>query len=64
MAESNVDHVVVYRDQAEQFRWRAVAGNGEVVSEGEAHTREHDAARAAMGVFGADVVIRREEQTS
>lgn len=60
MGESNVRHVEVYRDSGDQFRWRAVARNGEVVSEGEAHTREEDAARAALGVFGADVVLIRE----
>lgn len=60
MGDSNVRHVEVYRDSRDQFRWRAVGGNGEVVSEGEAHTREDDAARAAQGVFGADVVLIRE----
>ena len=54
---TNVDHVVVYRDSAEQWRWRAVAANGEIVSEGEAHTRNHDAARAALAVFGKDMPV-------
>lgn len=57
---TNVDHVVIYRDSGEQFRWRAVAANGEIVSEGEAHTREADAVRAAHGVFGDAVPIHRE----
>jgi uncharacterized protein YegP (UPF0339 family) len=57
MTETNVDHVIVYRDSAEQWRWRAVAGNGEIVSEGEAHTREGDAHRAAHGVFGEDMEV-------
>lgn len=61
MGESNVDHVVVYRDTSDQWRWRAVAGNGEIVSEGESHTREEDAARAAEGVFGQDVQFVRVE---
>jgi uncharacterized protein YegP (UPF0339 family) len=59
--ETNVDHVVVYRDISDQYRWRAVAGNGEVVSEGEAHTRGPDAVRAARGVFGQDVPVVVEE---
>lgn len=60
MAESNVHHVEVYRDVTEsRWRWRAVARNGEIVSEGQAHTREEDAARAARGVFGEDIVIVR-----
>ena len=57
--ESNVDHVLVYRDQAGEWRWSGVAGNGEIVAEGESHAREADAARAAQGVFGADVPIVR-----
>jgi uncharacterized protein YegP (UPF0339 family) len=60
--DTNVDHIVVFQDDADQFRWRAVAGNSEIVSEGEAHTREEDAARAARGVFGRDVVIHRAER--
>lgn len=60
MTETNVKHVELYLDKDGQHRWRAVAGNGEIVSEGEAHTREADAARAAQGVFGADVVLVRE----
>ena len=60
--ETNVDHVVIYRDVSmSRWRWRAVAANGEIVSQGEAHTREHDAERAAQGVFGEDVKIVREE---
>jgi uncharacterized protein YegP (UPF0339 family) len=61
VADSNVDHVLVYRDKANQWRWAAVAGNGEIVSEGESHTSERDAARAAQGVFGDDVAIVRSE---
>jgi uncharacterized protein YegP (UPF0339 family) len=57
--ESNVDHVVVYQDAQGEWRWHGVAGNGEIVAEGESHTREEDAARAAQGVFGVDVMIIR-----
>lgn len=60
MTESNVDHIVIYRDNGQQWRWRALAGNGEIVSEGEAHTRQSDAARAAIGVFGHEVLIVKE----
>lgn len=60
MTESNVYRVEVYRDVTEsRWRWRAVARNGEIVSEGQSHTREEDAARAARGVFGEDIVIVR-----
>lgn len=55
---TNVDHVVVYRDKsASRWRWRAIAGNGEIVSEGEAHTRPEDAARAARGVLGNVTIL-------
>lgn len=54
---SNVDHVEVYQDTGEQWRWRAVARNSEIVSEGEAHTRPEDAARAAHGVFGDEMTV-------
>ncbi len=57
--DSNVVRVVVYRDIADEWRWRAEAGNGEIVAEGEGHTRAEDAARAARGVLG-DVPIYRE----
>lgn len=57
MTGSNVDHVVVYRDAQQEWRWRGVARNGEIVAEGESHTRADDAARAAEGVFGDKVNI-------
>ena len=59
MEGTNVDHVVVFRDEAGEWRWRAVAGNGEIVAHGESHTREDDAARAAGAVF-PDVTLTRE----
>jgi uncharacterized protein YegP (UPF0339 family) len=60
MTDTNVDHIVVYRSTDSEFRWRAVAGNGEIVSEGESHPRSEDASRAAKGVFGQDVEIVEE----
>lgn len=57
--DSNVDHVVVYQDDAGEWRWHGIAGNGEIVAEGESHTREADAARAAQGVLGDAVPIVR-----
>lgn len=61
MTGANVDHVVVYQDQGGEWRWHGVAGNGEIVVEGESHTREEDAARAVMAVFGDEVQIVRAE---
>ncbi len=41
------DRVVVYGDAAGEYRWHRVAGNGELISQGESHPREADALRAA-----------------
>lgn len=57
MPESNVDHIRVYQDQAGEWRWSAIAGNGEIVAQGESHTRREDAIRAARCVFGDQVKI-------
>lgn len=37
----------VYEDAAGGFRWTLVAGNGEIVAQGESHTQRSDAERAA-----------------
>ena len=42
--------VEVYR-APDGYRWRAVAGNGEIVAQGEAHRRRWNARRAARAVF-------------
>lgn len=60
MSSSDADYVRVYRDTAGEFRWAAVAGNGEIVAEGESHRDLRDAARAARGVFGDTIEIRDE----
>jgi uncharacterized protein YegP (UPF0339 family) len=57
MTETNVDHILVYQDQQDLWRWSAVARNGEIVAEGESHTRPEDATRAARSVLGADVRV-------
>ncbi len=62
MSETNVVRVVLYRDTADEWRWRAEAGNGEIVAEGEGHTRPEDAARAARGVLHG-VPLYRETTT-
>lgn len=58
---TDVDHILVYSDDAGEFRWSAVAGNGEIVAQGESHRDRHDAVRAAQGVFGAEIPIRDAE---
>lgn len=58
---SNIDHVVVYQDAAAEWRWRAVAGNGEIVATSEGYTRHEDAVRAAQASFGESVRIRHDE---
>lgn len=59
MDVSNVHHVAIFEDDAGEWRWHGIAANNEIVAEGESHTREEDAARAARGVFGDQVVIVR-----
>ena len=42
----------VYRDAADEWRWRLVARNGRVIADsGEGYTRETDAVRAAQHVM-------------
>jgi uncharacterized protein YegP (UPF0339 family) len=42
----------VYKDAAGGWRWRRVAGNGEIVADsGESYTRKFDALMAARDVF-------------
>jgi uncharacterized protein YegP (UPF0339 family) len=55
--ETNVDRVEVFEDAAGGWVWHGIAGNGEVVVEGESHTRPEDAARAVRGVLGNGVKI-------
>lgn len=40
--------IEVYKDTAGEYRWSLVAGNNEIVAQGEGHTREEDATRAAI----------------
>lgn len=58
--DTNVDHIRIITDHAGEYRWTAIAGNGEPVSQGESHPEKHDAIRAARGVFGDAVEIRDE----
>ena len=59
---TNVDHIDIYQDDAGEYRWKAVAGNGEIVAEGESHRDRHDAIRAALGVLGDHTPIRVKEE--
>lgn len=59
--ETNVKFLEVYKAD-DGFRWRALAGNNEIVATGESHTTSHDAKRAAEGVFpGIKVVIEDDD---
>jgi uncharacterized protein YegP (UPF0339 family) len=40
--------ITIYQDTLDQWRWSLVAGNGEIVAQGESHTTEADARRAAL----------------
>ncbi len=58
---TNVDHIRVYQDKAGEFRWSAIAANGEIVAEGESHTSREDAVRAAHGALGEDIPVVEDE---
>lgn len=52
------DRTIVYQDSAGGWRWKRVAGNGEIIADsGESYTRMADAERAASRAFmGPDEV--------
>lgn len=39
--------IQIYADRAGQFRWRLIAGNGEIVASGESYMTKDGAIRAA-----------------
>jgi uncharacterized protein YegP (UPF0339 family) len=41
------DRIETFEDKAGGWRWKRVAGNNEQISQGESHTSERDAVRAA-----------------
>lgn len=53
--KSNVAYIEVFEGGADaetaSFFWHAKAANGEIVAQGESHTRREDAVRAAEDVF-------------
>lgn len=44
-------HLELYRDIRYEWRFRAVAGNGQVIATGESHKRRWNARRAAKAAF-------------
>lgn len=42
----------VFPDEAGEWRWRLLGGNGEIVATGESHRDPTDADRACRGVIG------------
>jgi len=49
----NESRIETYEDEAGEWRWRLVAGNGEVVAHGEGYTRREDAQRGAADALNA-----------
>ncbi len=45
------DKTVVFQDKAGGWRWKRVAGNGEIIAVGESHPRKADAERSASRAF-------------
>ena len=60
MTDTNVDHIRIIQDTAGEYRWSAIAANGEIVAQGESHRDRHDAIRAAQGVLGHTIPIEEE----
>jgi uncharacterized protein YegP (UPF0339 family) len=57
---TNATQLTVYQDDQGEWRWHAQARNGEIVAQGEAHTRKEDAERAATHVFpGVPIVLEK-----
>jgi uncharacterized protein YegP (UPF0339 family) len=50
---------VIYQDRALQWRWRLIAGNGEIVASSEAYASRYNAQRSAqrVKVIAATAVI-------
>lgn len=48
--------VQIYQDEEAGWRFRVVAGNGEIIAQGESHTTEADALRAARTV-ATDIAV-------
>lgn len=48
------DKTIIFQDKAGEWRWKRVAGNGEIIAtSGEGYTRLSDAERAASRAFMA-----------
>jgi uncharacterized protein YegP (UPF0339 family) len=45
------DRTEVYKDSDGEWRWKRIAGNGEIIATGESHGSKRDAERAAARVF-------------
>ncbi|MBA2741916.1 MAG: YegP family protein [Actinobacteria bacterium] len=44
-----MDRLLTYEDASDEFRWKKVARNGDLIAEsGESYTRKEDAERAAL----------------
>jgi len=62
MTSTNADTIEVFRAD-DGWRWHAKAGNGEIVAEGEQHTRMGDAIRAAAAVFPDTPIVQLDDDT-
>lgn len=50
--------IELYKDTDAQWRWRAIAPNGEIIATGESHKRRWNARRAARSAFPGWVITR------
>lgn len=48
--------IQTYTDRSGQFRWRALAGNNEIIAQSEAYTRPDSAVRGARRSYPTAVI--------
>ena len=61
--KSKIKHVQVYPDTHGQFRWRAMAGNWEIIAvSGESYVREQHAIEMAQTFAPAGVIVERVDE--
>lgn len=48
-------HYEIFKDAADQWRWRLVAGNGETVAQSESYTTKEHAERGVKAAAGAAI---------
>lgn len=56
------DRVEIYKDDNDEWRFRRIAANGEIVASGESYRNQVDAAKTARNIFPAVPVVLVDEK--